>query len=343
MPFERGIYDPSSGPLVLEFSEPIVPASLRLRLRLDRANPERDVCREREDEDLPAGCTEPARTIVGDCVVDPARAERPEPGSTSTRYPCGTGGSFRLESDGSRVTVEPEVSLVPFERYALEVDPGLEDHDGRVRNVGSAIPFQVASEYPLAPTSFQGGMFFTVFEIDVPVAVEFDFLFWIEVQKDTGEVRLFGSDIDPNDPSIDPKTNRDPADWHPDPNQPSGASIDTRGQVVDSESGPLLVAFPFLLEVHVPAIDAPGVELNARFSDAAFPGAPTPPEIRQRADGRIFAPRVYLGLDDERAFAGEGRGTVKLYRLTAEEAPPLETLMPTGRNADEIRNTFSGS
>lgn len=339
MAFERGIYDPRLGPLEIHFSEPIAPESIRLRLRLDRNNQEREVCLETNGS-LPAGCTEPAATVIGDCTVDPTKAERPQPGETSTRYPCDAGGLFRLEHDGSKLAIEPDVRLIPFERYALEFDEGLGDLAGRTTQTRSAIPFQVASEYPLAPTTFSEGMFFTVFEVDDPVSVEFDFFFWVELNSATGEARLFGSDIDPNDDSVDPKLNRNPADWHTDPNQPTGTTIDARGQIVDGTDGPLLIAYPFRLSVAVPAIDAEGVELNARFGEGAFAGAPSPPEIRQRAEGRMFAPKVYLGLDDERAFAGEGRGVVKMYRLSDDEAPRLEDLMPTGGNADEIRNTF---
>jgi hypothetical protein len=333
---DRGIFDPKDGPIRLQFSEPITVSTLSISIWLDRRSHEKDLCIP-EGESLPDGCSEEAVRIAGPCEANPANAIRDAQADGSVGFSCDD-GIMLVSSDRRSATFEAVRGLIPFERYILELAPGLSDDLGRAQVGPIREPFQVKAEFELAPTDFPEGMFFTVFDIVEPVPIQFHFAFWFEVNSDTGEIKLFGADLDPNDPDVtDTLTDRDIANWHTDPNPPTGATIMTKGQIADGSDGRVLRIFPFQLTVTSPAIDAAGVELSGRFGRRAVEGAP-PPE-REVAEATIYSPRVSLGGESQ---LGEGRGTAFLFRLTEEETLPLAEILPEGMTVEDVRNSFAG-
>lgn len=318
MTVTRGLYDPATGPFEVTLSAPVKLASVELTLRTDRRNLEGMTCAAGVD-----GCAAPSEVVLGPCKVEAAKAERVE-GTDRVRYPC-QGGAILTDASRTSVRLETVGNLVPYERYTLELAPGLEDDAGRVLHTGDLARFQVKGSYALAPTTFEKGMFFTIIDIDMPVRAQFQFAFWIDVKPETGEVRVFGTDIDPVDPTaIDPKTNRMPADWKTDPRPPTGTTIRASGQVTDSADGRLLIVYPFRLSVAVPRVEAPASEMSGRFDRAMPVGGPM--EDRDVVRGALFTPAVTLGEGAEAAAVGEGRGTLTMYRMTSTEQYPLTSL-----------------
>lgn len=330
---ERGELDPALGPLELRLSTPIDPATLSIELRLDRRGTEGELCIG-DEASRPAGCGGEATLVLGPCTADPGIAERLEDG---VKYPC-EGGAMIADGELTRLRFETTSRLIPYQRYVLIFAKGLADREGLERGIPLELIFQVKGDLPLAPTDFRPGMFFSVVETFEPISAQFHFFFWIVVNPETGELRAFAADADPADPAVDPKVNRDPSIWVADPNPPSGSNLRASGQVADGPDGRIVHVFPFLLSVPVPPVDAVGAEVGARIRVGTLPAVPG--GDREIIEGTMYAPEVFLGLDDQRSALGPGRGTMLLFRLSEEESPPLESLLPVGMTLEDIERAF---
>jgi hypothetical protein len=328
----RDTYDQDTGPLEIEFEKPLDPATLKLSLYLDRSNVEQDLCRMNGDA-LPSGCTEEAPIIAGPCERRPDAEFRLDDPSRGRAFMC-NGATLIISPDETKLSVELSNALTPFERYVLIFEAGLSGADGRVAKNALVRRFQAAGAFALAPTSFEPGMFFTVFDVDAPVKKQFHFYFYLWVDQGTGRLQLFGADIDPNDETVVPEVNRNPSDWHTDPNAPTGASISANGQIADTAAGQVIAVFPFLLKIEQPAVEAIDTELTGKLRIDVVPEAP--PVEREVVQGSMFAARVFLGAGESRAELGAGSGRLAMYRLTPEEAPPIEALLPDGVSLQDV-------
>jgi hypothetical protein len=324
---DRGVYDPAAGPLAVRFTGPIDPASLTFSLFLDRRGTEGEMCL---GESLPGGCPGEAAAILGPCKADPSMAERVDEG---VRYVC-QGGAFVLDLTQQEIVIEPEARLIPYERYVLVFAPGLTDRAGIDRATALELIFQRKGDLPRGPTTFQGGMFFSVVEAFEPVNSQFHFFFWMIVDSETGEFRTFAADADPEESSIDPKVNREPGRWIADPNGPTGSFITGQGQIADDADGRVLQVYPFLLSVSSPRVDAVSAEVGARIRTGTLPGYPG--GDREIIEGTFYSPEIYLGVEGQRAALGPGRGKIELVRLFEDETVPLETLVPRGKTLEEL-------
>lgn len=327
----NGEYDPAAGALSVAFNRPIAGETLQIELRLDRRSREGDLC---GAVDAAIGCRREATRVLGPCVADGSKAERLDDGA---RYTC-EGGAIALDTAEKTLRLEPLARLIPYERYVLIVDAGLTDRDGRDRGSPLELIFQVKGDLPRAPTDFEQGMFWAVVETFEPLSAQFHFFFWLAVKQETGEIRAFAADADPVDPNEDPKVNRNPAEWTSDPNAPSGSALRASGQVADTQDGRVIRVYPFLLQVSVPPVDAVGAEVGARISMAELPNVPG--GVREVIEGTLTAPEIFLGIGDERAALGPGRGTITLIRLREEETPSLESILPAGATLADIENAF---
>jgi hypothetical protein len=333
----QGLYDPETGPLEVKLSEAVDVDTLVVTLFLGRTDKELDLCLAAEGP-LPAGCAEEARPVVGPCPVVFANGRRDEDDPTTLRFAC-EGGTLVLPKENDRFQLETAQPLVPYERYVLRLESGLADVTGRARRTPLDVPFQVRSAVPCGPTGIESGFFFAVFDIEQPIAAQFHFVFWVQVKQETGEVRLYGADIDPKDTSIDSKVNRDFAtSWIVDPHPPTGATILASGQLANIDGADVLVVFPFTLAVAVPRVEAPGTELQGRFLRRAVAGAPG--GEREVIEGRLNGPAVFLGDGADRAAIGPGRGQALLFRLTPEEVPELAELLPMGVTVQDVAAPF---
>lgn len=336
---EQGLYDPQSGPLRLNFTEPVDLKTLRVTLFLGRTNAEQDLCEPDQAGALPDGCTDEARAVVGPCATT---LDKADPDSRDElRFLC-DGGIVTVGPDNSSLSIEPAINLTPFERYILRIDTGLTDAGGRARSVPLDVIFQVKSNLPCEPIDFESGWFFTIFDIQEPISAQFHFVFWIQVNDQTGQIRAYGSDIDPNDATVDPDTNRDFTQWYIDPFPPTGATIVAEGQVAEIDGAVVLVVFPFTLSVIQPRVEAPGAELNGRATERAVTGTNDPPgTTRQVIDGRLNGPAVFLGDGEGQMFLGAGAGGATFIRLNIAEAPDLRSILPKGVTVQDVVAPFS--
>ncbi len=329
---QAGVFDPALGPLEVRFSGAVDLSTVDLSVLVDRRSREGALCLP-EGGALPAGCASEATRALGPCKLASSPSERTDDGRT--RFRC-TGGSVIASTDRRALTLEVDGALVPFERYTVQLAPGLTGADGADTAVPAEARFSVKSDLPLAPTDLQPGMFFAVVDIFEPIPAQFHFWFWFAVKAETGEIRFYAADADPQDMSIDPKISRDPAQWKADPNPPSGAILSAAGQVADQGGQRLVRIFPFRLLVTVPPVEALATEISARITEGEFPGAP--PMTREILEGTMQSPAVFLGLDAERAALGSGRGAITMFRLTESEQPPFASILATGVTEDQVKN-----
>lgn len=334
----RDTYEQDSGPLEIAFQKPLDPSTVKLSVLLDRTNRENELCLPGESG-LPEGCPLEATTIAGPCERRPDAEFRLDDPSLGRAFTC-PGATFIMSPDDSTLSVSLESALTPFERYVLVFEAGLRGADGRTLNIPLIRRFQAAGAFDLAPISFPSGMFFTVFDVTAPVNAQFHFYFYVWVNQETGETRMFGADIDPKDETVQTDSNRNPADWILDPNPPTGASIAAAGQLADTKDGRALAVFPFQLKIEQPAIEASDTELSGKFQTDVIAGGPT--DEREVVRGSMFAARVFLGVGGERAELGSGSGQIFMFRLSEEEAPPVEALLPDGVTLSEVLPELAG-
>jgi hypothetical protein len=329
-----GLLDPGAGALRLELSEPIDPATFTLSMRNDVRGLEGELCTADAGGALPEGCARVAEPVIAPCALDPTTAERADDG---LRYVC-TGGAVRVDAARRVIHVEPTQRYAPYGRYVVSIAAALAGDSGRRTGVPLEVVFQVAGDLPRAPTTFTSGQFFAVIDIFEPIPAQFQFFFFVAVRPETGELRFFAADADPNDASIDPKTNRDPKLWKVDVADTTGATLRADGQVADTANGQLLRIYPFTLLVKTPPVEGLGTEVTARVERGTIAGAPA--GDRDLITGTMSSPSVALGLDAERSDLGPGRGAIQLFRLAADEERPLESLLPVGADPAIIRAPF---
>lgn len=330
---EAGVYDPERGPLEVTFTGPVDLATVNLSLFVDRRSREGELCVAADGAMLPTGCSMPAARTLGPCPLATSPSSRTDDGRV--RFECAAGGAVIAKTDRTGLALELEGALVPFERYTIDIAPGLTSAAGADTGVATQARFSVKSDLPLAPTDLMPGMFFAVVDIFEPIPAQFQFWFWFAVKPETGELRLYAADADPVDMSVDPKVVRDPARWTPDPNPPRGVTLAASGQVSDQGGQRLVRIFPFQLLVTEPPVEAVGTEVSARITLGEFPGAPA--MTREILEGTIQSPGVFLGLDSERAALGPGRGAIVMFRLTEAEQPPFASILATGVTEAQVK------
>jgi hypothetical protein len=333
---DKGLYDPSEGPLELIFTEPVKLKSVEITLYLGRTDEDFRLCLPDADGKLAKGCSEEAAIIIGPCRADPARARIDNTSADQLVFEC-NGGEMTLDGTNRRLSVLPQTSLAPFESYRLEVSAGLEDEAGRTRKVPVSTSFQVKSNIPCEPTDFESGFFFSTFNIEAPARGQFHFLFWVQVDSQTGQTRLYGSRLRPKD-DIDPATNRNFADWYIDADPKTGSDILATGQTAKIGTEEVFAVYPFTLNVNQPRIIAPGVELSGQVSFSIVGGAST--DERDLISGRLSGPTILLGEGADQADLGAGYGTAIMFRLLSSEAPSFEEGIPRSVSVAEIQAPF---
>ena len=333
---EQGLYDPSKGPLRLVFTEPVVLKTVELTLYLGRTDEDFRLCIPDEDGLLATGCNEEARVIIGPCKANPANARVDEAISDGLIFSC-EGGEISLDSSNQVLSVYPQTSLAPFETYRVEVSAGLEDENGRNRKVPIGESFQVKSNIPCQATDFESGFFFSTFDIEAPARGQFHFLFWVQINSDTGQTKLYGSRLRAQD-GVDAATNRNYSEWRIDRDPTTGSTILATGQTARIGSEEVFAVYPFTLNVNQPRIIAPGVELSGQLILSAVTGAG--PEERDLVNGRLSGPQILLGEGADQSDLGAGYGTATMFRLLESEAPTLAEGLPSSISVQEAQAGF---
>ena len=273
---------------------------------------------------------------VGPCRADPAKAIVGGADNSQLKFEC-PGGEITVGANNQSILLTSLKGLSPFETYRVVVGAGLEDQAGRTRKVPIESTFQVKSNVPCAPSTLESGFFFTIFNIEAPARGTFQYLFWIQVDAATGQIRLYGTKIVPND-GIDPLTNQNFKDWQINTDPQKESFISASGQTAEVSGEKVIVVHPFVLRINQPKITAEGVELNGLMSTAVIPGASS--DQRDVIQGRLSSPAIFLGEGESESNLGPGYGTASFFRLLPSEAPTFEDGIPTAYTAAEIQADF---
>jgi hypothetical protein len=259
--------------------------------------------------------------VAGPCRFAGVDAERDLETGTA-RYHC-PGATLTASATEDRIELLPDFALSPFGSYRVELSAGLRGQDGRAWRIATTLDFSVPGSLPLAPTRFASGVFFAAIQTTQPVPALLTFVMYLEVDSATGRLKVFGADFRPKD-GVDRATDRDPRDYTPYPDPPSGSWFASTGQVSDQPSA--LLVFPFALSAPNPPVIAECAQLSGRTSTRAIDGAPS--GAREVVDAALSAASVVLG--SAQISLGPANGHATLFRLREDEAPSPSSLLPAG-------------
>jgi hypothetical protein len=320
---ESGVLADPTAPIALGFHEPIVAATLGLRI------------------------VQYTTDVEGNLLPD---------ATTFFVHPAGggadTGGTSTLDPTRQVLTIDLDTSLPIGPQLAMVIDPGLSDDAGNVWNVQQIIKFGYVFECDSAaepkPTAFPSAVHFMLVNVDKPIKTQIQLFADIHVDAESGTFigQFTNADRDAMidctplgqncDSAVDPMTGKPkevcrtlPApecvvpsteagneeeypDYAPNPTPPDGYSFTVRGCIRDSADG---LAFSFANEpvdivVQSPPVTATGVNFNASFS---FDGNDV-----LRGSGTFTAAEVLLGTTT----FGPGNGSVVVRDIPPADLPP---------------------
>ena len=332
---DQGLFDPSLGPLEFELSEPVILKTLTVSLYLGRMDEDFRLCFPDAKGELKQGCSEEAKLVIGPCSANPANAIRETDSSNELSFSC-DGGKITVDESKRIVRIETDSSLAPFETYRLVVASGLSDEVGRTRKVPIEETFQVKSNIPCQPTSFSSGFYFSTFDIEAPARGQFHFLFWIEVNPQTGQTKLYGSRLRPKD-NVDPTMNRNLVDWNIDRDPTTGSDILATGQTAELGQESVFSVFPFTLSVNQPRILASSVELSGQVTTMSANTSSTSVKV---INGRLTSPQIFLGEGAGQSDLGPGYGSATMIEIPVDEAPDLVDGLPSSVSVTEVQSAF---
>jgi hypothetical protein len=333
----QGLYDPDKGPLTLHFSEPVTLKSIEVALYVGRLDEDFRLCLPGPDGKLASTCIEEAKMVLGPCLADLAKAIIDNQDPSALKFEC-SGGEISIDANKQSLSISSLEGLSPCETYRVVVSAGLADQAGRKRKVPIESTFQVKSNIPCAPSTFESGFFFAVFTIEAPAPGTFQYLFWVQADDATGKTRLYGAKIRPNE-GIDPLSQLNFKDWHIDHDPITGSNIIATGQTAEINGEKIFVVHPFLLRVNRPKITATGVVLSGQVSQSVVAAASD--DERLLIQGRLSAPNIILGEGADQANLGAGYGTASMFRLLASEEPKFEDGIPSSISGAEIQAAFA--
>lgn len=313
---ENGVLFDNKAPLVVAFSEPIDPTTLRAKVAVFNTTIEGLLL----DEDLDP-VTQPQILISYDAGL----AE---------------GGSASVSDDGLRLVLEPKLAFPVGQKLVLIIEPGLKDVEGDEYQVRERIPFSYTVELKCAPSEdFVTGAYFFIGDVTQPIGTQVQLLSWIEVNPETGEFvgafvnadrnrdparcKPFGLDCDakteacrtlPEPACVVPSEKAGSTDEYPDYlvnyTPPTGFSFTATG-CVDGQSSDktVFVNVPVDVTVQSPAVSLRGTVLTASFEKDA--------NGVLRGTGGIVADNVILGKVD----SGTAEGTISARLIPPDEVP----------------------
>ena len=303
-----GLLSDPKAPIVLAFSKPPVPDTLKLEIA------------QNAPRDSDGNLVMPLTTLF---THDPTTGD--------------TGGTGKLAADGSTMTITLDVPPPAGPQYVLLVEPGLSDVAGTVTRAQRQLVFGYDSTLHCnAPVSvFQPGKYFFLVAVDQPIAVQIQLFGDIDVDPATGATKGVFTKAKRNpDPSrckpacpssdacqlvptqacVTPST---PAasvdefsDYVPNPSPPTGFSFSTTGCAVDQDGTSAFATAPVDVEVTSPHVTLRNAALSTSF-------APDDSGIL-RGTGTLTADAVLLGTID----SGMGHGNLTARSIPAGQAPP---------------------
>lgn len=310
---ENGALSDPEAPIILKFSEPILPETLKLKI----VRFETDIEGNFADE------------VDPEAELDPFFSYEP-PGFAH-------GGVAEMINDDRAVSMTPALPLPIGPKLAILIEAGLSDRNGNVTKVRRRILFGYKFDLHCEdPTTFPTGDYFLIVEVEKPISVQVQLWSRFEVDPETGAVRGQNTNADRNaDPNrcpmpcsstevcrlfpapkcVAPSEKAGTVDEHLDfvPNNvpPTGFTFATDGCAVDQPDGSVIFATaPADVIVQQPAVTLRNVRLTAQFiKDASgiF-----------RGTGSLTADTVYIGP----VASDEGEGSLTGRFVLPGEAPP---------------------
>ncbi len=310
---EDGLLENATAPLVLAFSEPVDPKTLKMKVvRL-----ETDVEGNLFDEDA-------------DPMSEPEEFFSFTPDLT-------LGGAAELVDGGATLVITPSAPFPVGPKLALVIEEGLADLAGNVTTTRKRLlfgySFVLACDKP--STIFPTGKYFLLADIEKPLQTQVQLWAAFYVDPVTGRVRGQATNADRDKTQVCPMSCKSSevcrllpepacvaaseragdADEHPDyvPNDvpPTGYSFTLDGCVVDQPGGKVVFATaPTDVVVQIPPVTLRNVTLTAEF-------APDASGVL-RGTGTLSADQVLIGT----TASGKGEGNIVGRIVSADEAPP---------------------
>lgn len=311
-----GVLSDRDAPIVIVFSEPIVPETLRVRVIELQVDVEGNLY----DEDASEATV--LKEFFGH---DPV---------TLNNF----GGTGELSANNTRFTIRPNGSLPLGPSLAVVLEAGLTDETGKVWAVRQRLVFGygLSCDGTSGGTDkFPSGVYYFVADVVDPIPTQIQLFGRIDVDPTTGEFRGQFTNADRNpDPSrcspacdtsqacrllpteecVIPSEKAGSADEFSDfvPNDvlPAGYSFTVGGCVVDTGDAVAFVNLPADVDILQPDVFVQGIQLIASFTtgeDGAF-----------RATGPVTAEKVFVGTTD----SGPAKGTLVARLIPEDEVPP---------------------
>ena len=310
----NGLLGDPRAPIVVGFSKPIDPSTLKLSLARNVVDSEGNV-NDTDDDEI----------VSMDVLLKHA------PGADDD------GGDVEVSADGRSVTIAPTAPLQVGPKLTLIVEPGLSDTDGHAtavrRRLVFGYRFDLTCDKPV--TGFEpAGAFFLV-EVRKPIPTQIKLYALMDIDPATGRtVAQFTSghrnpapgrcpmacaDTDvcrllPQPACVAPSEKAGSVDEYPDyvpnPSPPTGYSFTTTGCLVQQSDGSVAFAnAPVDVEVLSPHVTLRNTKLTVSFTHDAT-GI-------HRGQGSLVADAVLLGTSP----SGEGEGDLTARELPAADVP----------------------
>lgn len=311
----NGYLSDTKAPVILDFSKPVDPATVRVKIVRRVIDTEGNL----GDED-----SDPKTNLDILFSTDPAEED--------------VGGFALLSDDHTKLTIKPKAAFSAGASLAVLVEPGLSDTEGHATIVRKQIIFSydfgVKCDSPT--TLFHSGTFFFLAEVKEPIGTQVRLFTAMDVDEATGAfVGRFTSAVRNPDPSrcspacssttvcrllpaqeCVPQSQRagtvaEYPDYIPNPTPPIGFSFQTTGCVIDQPDGTVaFITAPVDVVVQSPPVTLRNTQITGSFSVGAggvLDGT-----------GSISADDVLLGTTT----SGAASGSMSARSIPDDKVPP---------------------
>ncbi len=311
-----GILTDPAQPIVVRFSEPIDPDTLRIQVIKLVTDIEGNLLDEDSDE---------STVIQSFFSLDPV---------TQNNF----GGTATFVDDDKAVRIALQQTLPIGPSLAILIEPGLKDLEGNEWGVRQVIPFgyQLSCDGTTGGTElFPSGAYFFLVDVEVPIPVQIQLWGQITVDPATGSFvgQFTNADRNPDGSRCDPPCGADDAcrllpmeecivpstkagtenefsDFVPNDVLPVGYSFTVGGCVIEQADGSVVfVNLPADVDIAQPDVFVQGIQLTSSFATDA--GGVF------RGTGAVTGETVFIGPKD----SGPASGNLVARFVDAAEAP----------------------
>jgi len=311
-----GILSDPQVPVVVRFSEPIDPNSLRIQLIKLETDLEGNLLDEDPDD---------ATTLTSFFSLDPV---------TSNNF--GGTGEFLDDDSAFRITLNVPPPVGPS--LAIVIEAGLKDLEGNDWAVRQVIPFgyQLSCDGSTGGTDkFPSGAYFFLVDVEVPIPVQIQLWGLIDVDPATGSFvgQFTNADRNPDGercspacpeteacrllpaeecvvPSTKAGTEDEFSDFVPNNVLPVGYSFKVDGCVIEQGDAVVFVNLPADVDITQPDVFVQGIQLTSSFA--------VDPNGVFRGTGAVTGEIVFIGDND----SGPASGNLVARLVDPAEAPP---------------------